>query len=253
MDYGDISYHQPYHESINSKLESIQYNAALAITGIIKGTSRSKLYKELGLKLLKSQRTLRRLCAFHKIVSTCLPTYLFNLIPQSTHTYQIRTSDNIPTYQCRTDTFKHSFFPWTVVEWNKIHPDIRNASITVFKKHLLKEIRPDPHPVYNICKPIGLKLLTRLRLGLSHLNEHRFNHNFENCVNPLCTCSLEAETTSHFFLHYHYYHPIRLPEEMFLNIILYGSSLFSDSQNQSILNSTIKYMTDSNRFSGSIF
>ena len=108
----------------------------------------------------------------------------------------------VPTYQCRTDTFKHSFFPWTVVEWNKIHPDIRNASITVFKKHLLKEIRPDPHPVYNICKPIGLKLLTWLRLGLSHLNEHRFNHNFENSVNPLCNCSLEVETTSQFFLHH---------------------------------------------------
>ena len=33
------------------------------------------------------------------------------------------------------DTFKHSFFPW-----NKVHPDIRNASIAVFKKHFLKEI-----------------------------------------------------------------------------------------------------------------
>ena len=54
LDYGDILYHQPYNESINSKLESIQYNAALAITGAIKGTSRSKLYKELGLESLKS-------------------------------------------------------------------------------------------------------------------------------------------------------------------------------------------------------
>ena len=94
------------------------------------------------------------------------------------------------------------------------------------------------------------KSWTRLRLGLSHLNEHRFNHNFENCVNPLCICSLEAETTSHFFLHCHYYHPIRLTlfnelceigihlpnlsEEKFLNLILYESSLF--------LNSTIKYI-----------
>ena len=43
LDYGDILYHQPYNESINSKLESIQYNAAFAITGTIKGTSRSKL------------------------------------------------------------------------------------------------------------------------------------------------------------------------------------------------------------------
>ena len=133
MDYGDILYHQPYNESINSKLESIQYNATLAIIRVIKGTSRLKLYKELGLESLKSRRTLRCLCAFHKIVSNCLPTHLFKLIPQSTHAYQTRTSSNIPTYQCRTDTFEHSFFPWTVVEWYKLHPNIRNASITVFK------------------------------------------------------------------------------------------------------------------------
>ena len=156
MDYGDILYHQPLNESINSKLESTQYNTTLSITGAIKETSRSKLYKELGLESLKSQRTLRHLCAFHKMVSICLPTYLFKLIPQSTYAYQTRTSINISTYQRRTDTFtKHSFFPWTVVKWNKVRPDVRNASITVFKKHLLKEISPDSHPVYNIC----LKLL----------------------------------------------------------------------------------------------
>ena len=57
--------------------------------------------------------------------------------------------------------------------------------LSVFKKHLLNKIQPDPHPVYNICKPTGLKLLTRLRLGLS-LNEYIFNHTFENCVNTLC-------------------------------------------------------------------
>ena len=93
-----------------------QYNATLAITGAIKGTSRSKLYKKLVHECLKSRRTLRRLCTFHKIVSIRLPTYLSNLIPQSTHAYETRTSINIPTRQCRTDTFKHSFFPWTVVE-----------------------------------------------------------------------------------------------------------------------------------------
>ena len=78
LDYGDILFHQTYNESTNSKLESIQYNDTLAITVVIKGTSRSKLYKELGLESVKSRRTLRRLCAFHRIVSTRLPTYLFN-------------------------------------------------------------------------------------------------------------------------------------------------------------------------------
>ena len=76
------------------------------------------------------------------------------------------------------------FFPWTIVKWSKIHPNIENASITVFKKHLLKEIRYGCHLVYHICKPIYLKVLTSLRLGFSHLDGHRLNCNFENCVNP---------------------------------------------------------------------
>ena len=40
LDYGDIIYDQAYKESFHQKLESIQYNAALAITGAIRGTSR---------------------------------------------------------------------------------------------------------------------------------------------------------------------------------------------------------------------
>ena len=49
-----------------------------------------------------------------------------------------------------------------------------------------------PKPTFKIHNPLGLKLLTRLRLGLSHLNEHRFNDNFEDCITPLCSCSLEV-------------------------------------------------------------
>ena len=40
-------------------MKSAQYNAALAITGAIKGTSWEKLYKELGLESLKLRRMLR--------------------------------------------------------------------------------------------------------------------------------------------------------------------------------------------------
>ena len=38
-----------------------------------------------------------------------------------------------------------------------------------------------------------------------------------------------------------------------VNILLYGSSFFSYSQIRSILNLSIRYTIDSNRFSGSIF
>ena len=50
LDYGDIIYDQAYKESFHQKLESIQYNAVLAIAGAIRGTSREKLYQELSLE-----------------------------------------------------------------------------------------------------------------------------------------------------------------------------------------------------------
>ena len=56
LDYCDIIYDQPNNESFCTKIEHIQYNAALAITGAIKGTSQTKLYKELGLEPLKFRR-----------------------------------------------------------------------------------------------------------------------------------------------------------------------------------------------------
>ena len=56
FDYRDIIYDRAYNESFHQKLESIQYNAALAITGAIRGTSRAKLYQELGLESLQKRR-----------------------------------------------------------------------------------------------------------------------------------------------------------------------------------------------------
>ena len=54
LDYGDVIYDRAFNKSFQNKLESVQYNAALAITGAIRGSSREKLYQELGLESLKS-------------------------------------------------------------------------------------------------------------------------------------------------------------------------------------------------------
>ena len=110
--------------------------------------------------------------------------------------------DHIETYYCRTNIFKYLFFPYSIVEWNKLDHILRNSKFySVFKNSLLNIGRPMPKPTFNIHNPLGLKMLTRLRLGLSHLNEHRFNSNFEDCINLLCSYSLEVESTVHFFLH----------------------------------------------------
>ena len=67
LDYGDIIYDQAYNAFFQQKVESIQYNAALAITGALYGTSKEKLFEELGLESLRHRRWYIKLCCFYKI------------------------------------------------------------------------------------------------------------------------------------------------------------------------------------------
>ena len=128
------------------------------------------------------------------------PNYLINLIPKCEAAIRTR-NNNFPTYNCQTDCFKYSFFPSTLKECFRLDVNINSESISLFKSRLLSFIRPNQSNIYNIFDPIGLKLLTRLRLGLSHLNEHKFCHNFQDCLNPLRSCSLDIEDTTHYLLH----------------------------------------------------
>ena len=62
-----------------------------------------------------------------------------------------------------------------------------------------------PKPIYNIHNLTGLMQLNRLRVRINHLNQIKSNHNFRDCVNSLCPCSLEIESPLDFFLDCHYF------------------------------------------------
>ena len=48
----------------------------------------------------------------------------------------------------------------------------------------------------------GVVLLNRLRLGFSHLNEHKFRHGFRDTLDPFCACRTNSiENSQHFILH----------------------------------------------------
>ena len=55
-------------------------------------------------------------------------------------------------------------------------------------------IKPTENKAFSIYNPSEIKLLNRLRVDFSHLNEHKFRHNFANTLDPFCSCSLETET-----------------------------------------------------------
>ena len=112
------------------------------------------------------------------------------------------TEQEIPSFDVKHTFLKNSFFPSTVIEWNNIDKSIRSSeSLTLFKKSILQFIRPTPNRIFNCYNPIGIKQITRLRLGLSHLRDHKFKRNFLDCLNPICCCGKDIETTVHYLLH----------------------------------------------------
>ena len=64
--------------------------------------------------------------------------------------------------------------------------------------------------MYAIHDILGLKLQTRLRLTFSHLNEHKFQHNFMDTINPIRSCGFATETTNHYLLRCKLYTDLRL-------------------------------------------
>ena len=138
----------------------LQFNRA------IRGSSREKLYQELRLESPQLRRWYRKLCSFCEIYNKQAPGYLTKIIP----TYQARHFANIPSLIFKHNFFKNTFFPSTILEWNKLDPSLRNStSYNVFKNSILKFIRPSPNKIFQCHNPKGIKLVTRLRLGLSHL------------------------------------------------------------------------------------
>ena len=91
LDYCDIIYHEPHKINqpplgltltiLMEKVERIQYQAALAVTGTWQGSSRTKLYEELGWESLSDRRMCRRILQVHKIENDQTPLILKKNFP----------------------------------------------------------------------------------------------------------------------------------------------------------------------------
>ena len=133
----------------------------------------------------------------------------------------------------------------------------------MFRKKLLAFIRPLGNDTYRTYDPLGIRLLSRLRLDSSYLRKHKFRHNFADALNPLCSCSLETEDKEHYFLCCQNNQSFRttllndlnnintaiasLNSNDLLRVILYGDESFNKETNCKILTASTK------RFEKSLF
>ena len=201
---------------------------------------------------------------FYKIFKSKSPQYLFKLIPEKSSSYVTRNADNISLFNIKHNFYK-KFFPSSIIEWNNLDPKFHNSeNFVIFKNNILKFIRPKPNSFFYCSSLKGIILIIRLRLELSHLREHKFKYNFQNCLNPLCSCGSSIESTSHFLFHCPIFHDKRHTLLSTLNnndstdsyltrTLLFGCTSFDSETNTLVLNATIDYILSTERFEEPLF
>ena len=115
----------------------------------------------------------------------------------------------------------------------------------------------------------GLKLLMRLRFGLSHLRGHKLKQNFSDCLDETCKSGKYIESTKNFLLHCSLFRKERQVsmnkicdidsslidqnENSLCYTLLFGKEIMSDNEKSHILNTTIEYILLTERFNVSLF
>ena len=126
-----------------------------------------------------------------------------------------------------------------------------------------------PNSIHNIHNPVGVKCLTRLRIGFSHLKEHKFKHNFQDSIDPMCSCSSGIKTTIYFFLHCANFNIQRetvfdkiatidaniLTENEYsiVNTLLFGKPNCKNSFNKAMLNASVEHILSTEKFNNLLF
>ena len=113
--------------------------------------------------------------------------------------------------------------------------------------------------MFNVHDPHGIvKLFTRLRVGLSHLRQNTFRHNFQDFLNPFGDWGRHIETSIHFFFYCSNYWNQRKSlfdeisnikhtllnqnDSAIAEIFLFGSNGLNDKKNTLITESRIEYI-----------
>ena len=133
-----------------------------------------KVYDELGFHTLIKRRWRGKLTFSDNqdLLSQHLYSYL-KFPSQENYFLRSLSTTKINPIPSRSKIFRKTFFLYCINEWNNLKPEVRNAKqIGLSKKN--EYYKKKENSLFSIHNPVLVKLLTRLRLQLSHLNEYKF-------------------------------------------------------------------------------
>ena len=235
-------------------LEKLHLDALRTICGAVRGTSHNKIYEETNFQCLSSRRNVQKLLMFYKMVNKLTPVYLSDLIPpriSDITDYCLRDCSRFQTKKCNTVTYEKSFLPDTVKLWNSLPDNVKQSETLGSFKKKINQYPISNHFDLNFGSRFCQIIHSRLRLGCSDLNAHKFERHISSFAN--CSCGYQLEDCLHFFFVCNKYTELR--NAMFfykngynLKSVLFGHPNRSSFENSQILSSVHSFITLSGRF-----
>ncbi len=169
---------------LTEKLEGMQYQAGLLITGLPRSTSYASVLDEMGWQTLEERRTTLRMTLFYKIMrNQSVPTYLTEILGKSIANQNFIPSYNTRGHMQRIDVLhdpglygrqkyvQDTFFPLSIKEWNNLDREIAQSENHIEFKNKCKQascIKPVPYFISN--NRASEIMMTRRRANALPLN-----------------------------------------------------------------------------------
>ena len=190
-------------------VEKVQYHAGLAITGCWKGSSRIRLYEELGWETLSDRRSNNRIFQIYKIISKSTLSYLKEKLPPH----------------------RHHFL------------DIHDPTGLRY----IFQLRLGLSPLRSHKKKYGF-IDTPSDICLCRLGTEDTRHFLFSCPFYATKRAIMISSVHEILLKNNLNYPTNFPTNE-LNLFLYGFPTISHVDNKSILMATINFIKNTNRFS----
>ena len=209
IDYALPVYCNTLKQTELSRLENLQYRAAKLVTGTFQFTNREKLNCELGWETIKQRSDNLGLNMFHKIHSHETRPLIRNCMPKPDldNRFNIRSKGGYIPFKYIGSKCKNSFFPHTANLWNSLPKHVKCKSVIDFKDFINKELKPPRYKHFARGNKSSNSLLTKIRVGRSDLNLHKFTIGLAD--SPQCECYYREESPTHYFLDCFLYSPER--------------------------------------------
>ena len=208
FDYCDIIYDGNMTITDTIRLQTLQNRCARLVTGALFRSPTTKLLNDLGWERLETRRLIHKLLFFHRLYHNHppLPDYITSMLTdtrQDATGLRLRNANLLSIPPTRLISFYRSYIPSTIRQSNLLPAASRDIqSFSDFSRQVWQRLgTPEPPSFYSYGTKTANTHQTRLRIGLTTLNEHQFRIQHQKTPNPACICGHPKEDTTHYILH----------------------------------------------------